>query len=190
MLDAAQMVGQQLALGPAATVVGCFALRGPTLELLQLRLQARLVLGDRLFEEAPLLGAHRLGLGTELPRPQPCQIEGDLLQLGGLELQLGVLALELVGLMLDRDRLLCDLARLLRNALVALLQELPVLAQLPQHPLGQRRDHLGTQTLQVGIHERVHVEHVASNRAQGGSYQEAARGDADAALERWKRLRH
>ena len=75
------------------------------MELLELRLQARLVLGHRLFEQAPLLGAHRLGLGAELPGLQPGELEGDLLQLGGLEPQLGLLALELAGLLLDRARL-------------------------------------------------------------------------------------
>ena len=47
----------------------------------------------------------------------------------------------------------------MRDALVALLQVLALLAHLAEHPLGQRRDCLGAQTLQVGIHDRVHVEH-------------------------------
>jgi hypothetical protein len=127
MLDPAQMLGQRLALGAAALVVCCLALRGLALELLELRLEARLVIGHGLFEQAPLLGAHRLGLGTELPGLQPGELEGDLLQLGGLEPQLGLLALELA-------RLLLDCARLMRDALVALLQVLALLAQLPQHP--------------------------------------------------------
>jgi hypothetical protein len=50
-------------------------LRLLALQLLQLSLQAGLVLGQRLLEQAALLRAHRLGLGTELPGLQSRQLE-------------------------------------------------------------------------------------------------------------------
>jgi hypothetical protein len=59
--------------------------------LLQLRLQAGLVLGKCLLKQVPLLGTHRLGLGAELPGFELRQLQGDLLDLGVLELDLAVL---------------------------------------------------------------------------------------------------
>lgn len=54
--------------------------------------QARLVLGQRLLEQAALLGIHGLELGAELPALEPGQLEGDLLDLGLAERGLAVLA--------------------------------------------------------------------------------------------------
>ena len=59
--------------------------------LLQLRLQTGFILGQRLLEETALLGVHRFSLRAELPCLQPCELEGDLLDLGVLEPDLVVL---------------------------------------------------------------------------------------------------
>jgi hypothetical protein len=56
--------------------------RGFTTKPLELLAQARLVLGQRLLEQAALLGVHGLGLGAELPALERGQLEGDLLDLG------------------------------------------------------------------------------------------------------------
>ena len=76
-------------------------------QLLQLGAQARLVLGDRLFEQASLVGVHhlgspriasdRLGLGAKLPALQACQLEGDLLGLGVTLGDVAVTALQQVA---------------------------------------------------------------------------------------------
>lgn len=62
--------------------------------MFQLRTQARLVLGDRLLEQASLLGVHRLGAGAELPALLASQLEGDLLDLGIAPGDVAVLALQ------------------------------------------------------------------------------------------------
>ena len=69
-------------------------LSGFASQLFQLRTQARLVLGDRLLEQASLLGVHRLGAGAELPALQASQLEGDLLDLGIAPGDVAVLALQ------------------------------------------------------------------------------------------------
>ena len=71
---------------------------GGALQGRELSLQAGLVGGQRLLEQAALLGVHGLGLGAELPGPQLRQLEGDLLYLGvspldGLRLRVNALAL-------------------------------------------------------------------------------------------------
>jgi transposase len=95
----------------------------------QLRLQAGLILEERLLEEPALRGAHRLGLGTELPALQPRQLEVDLLQLGatpgnlgiatddlGVALdELGVAPGDLLGLVLQQLILLLDALAHLRD---------------------------------------------------------------------------
>jgi hypothetical protein len=63
-------------------------------QLCQLRTQARLVLGDRLLEPAPLVGVQRLGAGAELPAIQASQLESDLLDLGIAPGDVAVLALQ------------------------------------------------------------------------------------------------
>ena len=99
VLHTAQMLGQRLPLGLAPLLGLCLGLRGQLgLQLLQLRLQARLVLGQRLLEHAALLGVHGFGLGAELPSLQPRQLEGDLLELGVLELDGLLVLLDLPGL--------------------------------------------------------------------------------------------
>ena len=140
VLDAAQMVGQCLAprAGGAGALARPASCGGAALQLLELRLQARPRPRPASPRTAPLLGAHRLGLGTELPGLQPRQLEGDLLELGVLNAQLGVLALE--------SLLLCDLAaccamRSSRRCSAA------VARAAAQHPRGQRRDRLGAQAL-------------------------------------------
>jgi len=67
---------------------------GFTPKPLQLLAQARLVLGQRLLEQAALLGVHSFGLGAELPALEPGQLEGDLLDLGLAQCDLAVLALQ------------------------------------------------------------------------------------------------
>jgi hypothetical protein len=101
VLDAAQVLGQCLSAGVTrgglrlglAIVVG----RGLQTHLLQLRAQARLVLGDRLGEEASLVGVHGLGLGAELPALEASEFEGDLLDLGVAPGDVAVLALQQVA---------------------------------------------------------------------------------------------
>ena len=130
MLDAPQLLGQRLATGLVAWRLGARR-RGVALQRAQLRLQPGLVLGERFFEQAPLLGAHRFGLGAVLPRLQPRELEGDLLELGALELKLGVLAL--------------DLARLL--------------ADVREHLRGHVGHRARVEPLQVLGLERMHIEH-------------------------------
>jgi len=81
------MIRQRLALGPAL-LSWCTWLWGSARGLLrgllqrrELRLQAGLVGGQGLGEQLPLLGAHALGLGAELPGFEPGELEGDLLDL-------------------------------------------------------------------------------------------------------------
>jgi hypothetical protein len=75
-----------------------------------LRLQAGIVLGQRLLDQAPLVGSHRLGLGAELPRLQPRQLEGHLLKLGILVLDLPVARVELRAHRADAiEQQCCDL---------------------------------------------------------------------------------
>ena len=100
MFDAQQVFGQGLALGPAprlgrCRVEWCVGLR---LQGFELCLQAGLVGGQRLLEQLALLGVHALGLGRELPRLQPRQLERDALdldvaELDGLRLGCNLLAL-------------------------------------------------------------------------------------------------
>ena len=81
----ARQVGRQwFALGLAAgLLVGCTGAWGVVcgggLQGRELGLQAGLVGGEGLFEDIALLGAHALGLGTELPGFEPRQLEGDAL---------------------------------------------------------------------------------------------------------------
>lgn len=89
----------------------------------QLRLQARLVLDERLGEQHALLGAHRLGLGAELPALQPRQLQLDLVQLRIAPGDLAVLALDLVGLARELPGLLGQGALLKRQALAQQLDQ-------------------------------------------------------------------
>ena len=93
VFDPAQMIGQRLATRPALgrSIGRCSVLAA---RLLQLRQQACLVLGQRLLEEGALLGAHRLGLGTEAPRLVACQLERELLDALLLELVVAGQALD------------------------------------------------------------------------------------------------
>jgi hypothetical protein len=93
VLDTAQVFGQLLA---ARLALGCLQVRAPPrgamhpAGLATVRLQVCLVLGQRILEHLALLGVHRLGLGTKLPRLQPRQLERDALDLGVLELDLAI----------------------------------------------------------------------------------------------------
>jgi hypothetical protein len=71
---------------------------------------AGLIGGQRLLEERALLGVHALGLGTELPGLQPCQLERDALDLR-------VAPLDSLGIGVD--------ARGLRGNVLALLANTP-----------------------------------------------------------------
>ncbi|EYS93301.1 hypothetical protein CF68_27585 [Cupriavidus sp. SK-4] len=93
MLDSAQVRGKWLATGRAFGL-GVVFNRGLALGLLQLHLQTGLVFGQGLLKQAALLGAHRLGLGSELPCLESRQFEGDLLDLDVLELDLAFLLLD------------------------------------------------------------------------------------------------
>ena len=94
----------------------------------ELRLQARFVLSQRLFEQAALLGAHRLGLGAELPALEPRELEVDLLQLGIAPGDVAVLALD---------------------ELLPALELISLVLDVLEHLCGQCRDGLGRQTVQV-----------------------------------------
>lgn len=131
VLHALQVLGQLLA-ARAARRVPRNRRQGRRLRLQrgQLRLQARLVLDQRLGEQHALLGAHRLGLGAELPALQPRQLQLDLVQLriapgdlAVLVLDLGGLALELGGLARELPGLLGQGALLKRQALAQLLDQ-------------------------------------------------------------------
>jgi hypothetical protein len=98
----AQVIGERVAARPArgrlgrcvrGSCAGC-GRGGFTPKPLQLLAQARLVLGQRLLEQAALLGIHGLGLGAELPALAPGQLEADLLDLGLAQCDLAVLALQ------------------------------------------------------------------------------------------------
>ena len=139
VFDAAQVLGQRLALGLAARLAGRRVLRGKLgLQRIELCLQAGLVLGQRLFKQPALLGAHRLGLGAELPGLEPCQFKGDLLQLGALELELALLVLD---------------------TLIALLQLQILNRELGQHLSRQYLRSLWAQTLKVTGFECARIKH-------------------------------
>ena len=83
VLNAPQVFGQQLAARFPGRGLGRVGRVGKgCLQGSQLRLQAGLVLGHRLFEQSALLRVHGLAAGTKLPALQARQLEGDLLQLG------------------------------------------------------------------------------------------------------------
>ena len=113
VLDALQMLGQRLAARPARRILRRRGgLRQLGLQLGQLRLQAGLVLDQRLGEQRALLRRHGLGLGAELPALEPCQLEVDLLQPRIAPGDLAALVLDLARLLLD---LLAHLAQHLHD---------------------------------------------------------------------------
>ena len=135
--------GAQAALGAEADAAGASggALAGlPDLraQCIELGLQTSLVLGQGLLEQTPLVGAHGLGLGAELPTLQARQLKLHLLQLGLAQRDLAVLACNLSILVLQLASLLLD-----------------VFEHLP----GQRRNGIRRQTLQVMGREVAQVEH-------------------------------
>jgi hypothetical protein len=67
--------------------------------------------GQRLLEQAPLLGIHGLGLGAELPALQTREFEVDLLDLGLAQRDLAVLVLQLLALLDERGWLAGRLRR-------------------------------------------------------------------------------
>jgi hypothetical protein len=83
LIDPREVRWQGLALGLAFGWALLWRwLRGALgLQRFQLRLKAGLVRGQRLLEDLALLCVHALGLRAESPRPQPCELEGDLLDL-------------------------------------------------------------------------------------------------------------
>ena len=83
MVHAWQMIGQRLALGPAlwGRLARLWDRARGLLQRHKLRLQAGLVGAQGFGEQLPLLGAHALGLGTELPSLQSGKLEHDLLDL-------------------------------------------------------------------------------------------------------------
>ena len=92
---------------------------------LELGLQAGLVGGQRLGEQLALLGAHALGLGTELPAPQLRELECDLLdpRVPPLDVLLRrtqplVLRANMRGLLANIRGLLVDTRQQLRNQLI------------------------------------------------------------------------
>jgi hypothetical protein len=99
VLDTAQMFGQCIAAGLARRRLGlgaggrCGGLSFAA-QPFELRAQAGLVLGQRLLEQAPLVGAHGLGLRAVGPALQARQLEVDLLDLGLAQRDLAVLALQ------------------------------------------------------------------------------------------------
>ena len=102
VLDAHQVLGQCLPFGLAARLDrSCWRCDGLGLQRFELRLKARLVGGQRLFEQLALLSVHRLGAGGELPRLQPRQLERDALNLGVLELDGPVALGDLLALSTD-----------------------------------------------------------------------------------------
>ena len=129
MLDAAQMRGQRLTPRLAWWRLGLgvrIGSRRLASQQLQLFAQAGLVLGQRLFEQATLLGVHGFGLGAELPALESRQLQGDLLDLGLAQRQLAVLALQQVlaagQFLIALGKDLLTLGQLLRLGLHALLQ--------------------------------------------------------------------
>jgi hypothetical protein len=88
----------------------------------QLRLQAGLVLDDGLFEQAPLLGAHRLGLGGELPALVARDLEFELLDLGIAKCEIPILALQQRGALGQRGFAFGGFDLVLLDALAHLLE--------------------------------------------------------------------
>ena len=118
------MVGQGFAPGPAlrSQLVGLGGRARGLLQRGKLRLQAGLVGGQRLGEQLALLGAHALGLGAELPAPQLCELERDLLDLRVppqdlllRRTQPLVLRANMRGLLINMRSLLVETRQQLRN---------------------------------------------------------------------------
>lgn len=140
LLHARQVWRQCLALGLAALLLlwSTPACAGAGLQSGELRFQAGLIGRQRLFEDLALLRVHALGLGAELPRLQPRELERD--------------ALDLRVAPLDRLRLRVDTLALFANVLA-------LLCDVSQHSRRRLGQFDGTQGLEVlGLH-RMHIEH-------------------------------
>jgi hypothetical protein len=136
---------QCFALGAAALLVlGCAsawgAVRGAALQGSELRLQARVVGGEGLFEDLALLGVHGFGLGTEPPGLELGELERDALDLGVTPLDALGLRVELLGLRVDVLGLLPDVGQHLRRQ------------------LGQLS---GAERLEISVFDRMQIEHAA-----------------------------
>ena len=155
MLDSAQVLGK----GLPARLALCSLLAGwrrrclGVAQSVDARLQSRLVLGQRLLEQAPLVGGHRFRLGAELQAFQPGELEGQLLELRGREPDLRVALGDLTAVRgVDR-----------RHAI--------------EQQRGDAGGGLGIETLEVFSLEVTHIEHghplwagsVARARARNGS---------------------
>ena len=114
--DALQVFGQCLSAGLALGFERSgWRCDGLSLQRFELRLQARLIGGQRLLEQLTLLGVHGLGAGRELPRLHPRQLERDALGLGVTELDGPVALGDLLALRGDSLALRMDLRKHLRG---------------------------------------------------------------------------
>lgn len=155
VFDPAQVVRQCFAAGTARRRLGLgLALDGTfSAQLLERGLQGGLVLDERLLEQPALLGAHRLGLGAELPALEARELELELLQLRVAQCDLAVLALQ---------QLLA-----LGELAVALGQRQIVLLDALAH-LRDQRAGLGGQRLQDRRGKIAHAEHAPHGAAADG----------------------
>jgi hypothetical protein len=158
VLHPAQVRRQRLAPGAARRRLGLGLAFGA--QLLERGLQARLVLDERLLEQAALLGAHRLGPGAELPALEARELELELLQPGLTQRDLAVLALQ-------QFVALGELALALGEAALVLGQRAVLLLDVALHLLDERQC-LGRQALQVHRRKVAHAEHARHRAAADG----------------------
>lgn len=133
VLGTAQVPGQRLALSPARRGLRGHAmagLRGLRAQCIELSLQAGLILGQGLLEQAPLVGTHGLGLDAKLPALEASELELHLLQP-----DLAAPAFDLLRFAFYFSILVLQLARLILDVL--------------EHSPGQCRYGVRRQTLQV-----------------------------------------
>ncbi|MNX85543.1 hypothetical protein D3C86_1173830 [compost metagenome] len=163
VFDTAQVIGERVAARPTwgrlgRCVRGCCGGRGRggfTPKPLELLAQARLVLGQRLLEQAALLGVHGLGLGAELPALEPGQLEGDLLDLGLAQCDLVVLALQ------QRVALGERLVALRKDT--AMLGQLLLLVLHPLEQLTNQRSCLGGQPRRIRSRKITRTKHALND---------------------------
>ena len=152
LVHARQVRRKCFALGLAAgLLVGCTGawggVWGGALQGRELGLQAGLVGGERLLEDVALLGVHGLGLGAELPGPQPRELEGD--------------ALDLRVAPLDGLRLGVDPPVLLANVFALFANVFALLANVGQHLRCHYRQFASAERLDILGCDHMHIEHAA-----------------------------
>jgi len=139
---------------------------GFTAQTRELRTQRGFVLGQCFFEQATLVGVHRLGLRPVRPALQPCELELNLLDLGLAQRDLAVLAQQLRVALGEFQSPLSESLIALGDHVVALVQLPSLVLHLLLQPSDQRGD-LGREALRIRGGNTTHAKH-AWHRARAG----------------------